>query len=143
MQWSQAVEDAESFGILRDNLLLEYKATSTYENALYSKEIVLDYNFELTLVVTSNYHMRRTKLAFDRVYRNTNVLITYVPYDFESIRRDNREGYEKLFVNEYKKWVGAYFLYHDGVPTPLREILEENREMILGLVLETQGERLS
>ena len=65
------VEDAESFGIPRDALLTENKATSTYENALYSKEIILENEIKSALVVTSNYHMRRTRLAFERVFHDT------------------------------------------------------------------------
>ena len=85
------VEYAESFGIPRDVLLAENKATSTYENALYSKEIVLEQGIDSALVVTSNYHMRRSKMAFERVFRDSGVSFTYVPYHPKSLTRDSWE----------------------------------------------------
>ena len=105
------MEDAESFGIPRDDLLTENEAESTYENALYSKDILLEHGFETALVVTSNYHMRRTRLAYERVFHDTNVSFTYVPYHHDSITRDRWEENEELFKREYKKLIGAYFLY--------------------------------
>ena len=118
------IEYAESFGIPRDDLLTENEATSTYENALYSKDIVLEHGFESALVVTSNYHMRRTRLAYERVFRDTNVSFTYVPYHHDSITRDSWEENEELFKREYKKLIGGYFLYYDGVIKPLRKRFE-------------------
>jgi uncharacterized SAM-binding protein YcdF (DUF218 family) len=120
------IEHAESFGIPRDHLLTENQATSTYENALYSKDIVLEHGFESALVVTSNYHMRRTRLAYERVFRDTNVAFTYVPYHHDSITRDSWEENEELFKKEYVKLIGGYFLYYEGVTTPLRKKLEED-----------------
>ncbi|RID84745.1 YdcF family protein [Peribacillus asahii] len=119
------VEYAESFGIPRDNLLTENEATSTYENALYVKDIVLDHGFGSALVVTSNYHMRRTRLAYERVFHDTNVSFTYVPYHHDSITRDSWEENEGLFKREYKKLMGGYFLYYDGIITPIRKKFEE------------------
>ncbi len=118
-------EYAESFGIPHDALLAENKATSTYENALYSKKIILEQGFESALVVTSNYHMRRSKLAFERVYRGSNVTFTYVPHHPKPITRDSWNENRQLFQKEYKNLIGGYFLYFDGIITPLRETLEE------------------
>lgn len=120
-----SIEYAESFGIPRDALSTEYKATSTYENALYSKEILLEQGIKSALVVTSNYHMRRSKLAFERVYRDSGISFTYVPYHPESITRDSWKQNRQLFNKEYKNLIGGYFLYFDGVITPLRKALEE------------------
>ncbi|MBB6446764.1 YdcF family protein [Bacillus benzoevorans] len=120
-----SIEYAESFGIPRDALLTENKATSTYENALYAKEIVLERGFDSALVVTSNYHMRRAKLAFERVFHDSGVSFTYVPYHPKSITRDSWKENHELFKKEYKKLIGAYFLYFDGVITPLRKALED------------------
>jgi uncharacterized SAM-binding protein YcdF (DUF218 family) len=118
------VEDAESYGIPRDALLTENKATSTYENALYSKDIVLEHGIKSALVVTSNYHMRRTRLTFDRVFHDADVSFTYVPYHHDTITRDSWDENERLFKREYKKLIGGYFLYFDGIITPLRKWFE-------------------
>lgn len=120
-----SVEYAESFGIPREAVLKENKATSTYENALYSKEIILDQGFESAIVVTSNYHMRRSKLAFQRVFHDSGISFTYVPHHPKPLTRDSWEKNHKLFKKEYKKLIGGYFLYFDGVITPLRKAMED------------------
>ncbi|MFB9989356.1 ElyC/SanA/YdcF family protein [Bacillus benzoevorans] len=104
------------------------KATSTYKNALYSKGIILEHGIKSALVVTSNYHMRRTRLAFERVFHDTDVSFTYVPYHHDTITRDSWEENEGLFQREYKKLIGGYFLYFDGMITPLRKRFEEIME---------------
>jgi uncharacterized SAM-binding protein YcdF (DUF218 family) len=119
-----SVEYAESFGIPRDALLPENEATSTYENAIYSKDIILEHEIKSAIVVTSNYHMRRTRLAFERVFRDTDVSFTYVPYHHDDITRDSWEENEWLFDEEYKKLIGGYILYFEGMIAPLRKGFE-------------------
>jgi len=120
------IEDAESLGIPLEDLLTENKATSTYENALYSKDIVLEHKFETALVVTSNYHMRRTRLAYERVFHDSDVTFTYVPHHPDSIARDSWNENKRVFEREYRKLIGGYFLYYDGPLTPLRKWLEKD-----------------
>jgi uncharacterized SAM-binding protein YcdF (DUF218 family) len=120
------IEYAESFGIPRDALLTENEATSTFENALYSKDILLEQGFDSAIVVTSNYHMRRSKLAYDRVFRDTNISFTYIPYHHEDITRDSWGENKTTFKREYRKLIGGYFLYREGYLDPLREKLEED-----------------
>lgn len=51
-----------SYGIDRDRLIKEEKSTSTYENMLYSKQIIDTLNLsENIAVATSEYHMLRAK----------------------------------------------------------------------------------
>ena len=120
------IEYAESFGIPRDALLTENEATSTFENALYSKDILLLQGFDSAIVVTSNYHMRRSKLAYERVFHDTNISFTYVPYHHEDITRDSWRENKTTFKREYRKLIGGYFLYREGFLDTLREKLEED-----------------
>ncbi|WP_422392220.1 hypothetical protein [Niallia oryzisoli] len=66
---------------------------------------MLEHRFETALVVTSNYHMRRT----------------------DSITRDSWYENKPLFEREYRKLIGGYFLYCDGKITPLRKWFEKDR----------------
>ncbi|WP_157800909.1 YdcF family protein [Bacillus solitudinis] len=109
------VERADKFGIPRAAVLKENQATSTYENALYSRDIVLEHGFRSALVVTSNFHMRRTRLAYERIFRGTDVTFTYVPYHHSTITRDSWDANEKMFKREYRKLIGGYFVYFEGV----------------------------
>jgi uncharacterized SAM-binding protein YcdF (DUF218 family) len=69
----QMATRAVNAGVKAQDIILEEKAESTYENAVYSRDIVLKNEFKSAIVVTSPYHMRRSKLVFERVFRNTGV----------------------------------------------------------------------
>ncbi len=49
-----------SKGIPEDKLLLEKKATSTYQNLLYSKEIADEQGFKHVAIITHDYHAARS-----------------------------------------------------------------------------------
>jgi len=64
-------------GVDPGDIIIEGKAESTYENALYTREIIVAANFRSAIIVTSPYHTRRTKLVFDRLFRNTGIKLFY------------------------------------------------------------------
>jgi len=108
-------ERAVGRGVKRQDIFIEDKSENTYENAVYSKEIVLQQNFKSAVVVTSPYHMRRTKLVFERVFRNTGVKLLFCPArspDFnvdgqcksETDRRIVRRECIKLFYYWLRYW---------------------------------------
>jgi uncharacterized SAM-binding protein YcdF (DUF218 family) len=67
--WTKKETVAER-GVDEQDMIEEPKATSTFENATLSKEIMKEHNFSSAIVVTSDYHSRRTKMTFDAVYGN-------------------------------------------------------------------------
>ncbi|MEM1502847.1 YdcF family protein [Domibacillus sp. 8LH] len=71
-------EEAVAFGVAEQDLVLEEEATSTYTNALYTKEIMIEKGLDSAIVVSSDYHMRRVKLVFDQVYKESGIKLTYV-----------------------------------------------------------------
>ncbi len=66
-------------GVPKEFLILEQRAESTYENALFSKEIMEQYGFKTALVVSSDYHMRRARMIFEKVFDETKTTFTYCP----------------------------------------------------------------
>jgi hypothetical protein len=64
-------------GVDEKDIMIENKSESTYDNALYSRDIVLKNNFKSAIVVSSPYHMRRSKLVFNRVFRHSGVKLIY------------------------------------------------------------------
>ncbi len=56
----QAAEVLTSLGIPRERLILERQARSTYENAVFSRALVMPKPGERWLLVTSAYHMPRS-----------------------------------------------------------------------------------
>lgn len=64
-------------GISEDKIFIEEKSTSTYENALFSKEILDKNNFKKIILVTSPYHQRRAYMNFKYVLGNDFKIINY------------------------------------------------------------------
>lgn len=62
-------------GVPSEKILIEEKATSTYENALFSKNIIEKNNFKKIILVTSPYHQCRASMNFKYVLgKNYKVL---------------------------------------------------------------------
>ncbi len=53
---------AQELGVAADDIVLEPNATTTWENLVYSKQIMEEKGFNNALVVTDAFHMKRTKL---------------------------------------------------------------------------------
>jgi uncharacterized SAM-binding protein YcdF (DUF218 family) len=64
-------------GVPARAIILEERADSTYENALYSKTLMEQDGLRSALVVSSDYHMLRSRLTFLRVFQNTGVAFTF------------------------------------------------------------------
>lgn len=101
---------AVSMGIPSDNIILEQKANSTYENVRFSKEILDRHGWDSILLVSSPYNMRRTYLVFNKWGGNTKVF--YLPVK-ESQFYDRSEGIRieqiKAITHEYLG-IGYYWL---------------------------------
>ena len=65
--------EARDLGVPPAAALLEGGSESTYENAVNVKKIVLENDIKTFLLVTSNYHTRRSKYIFGRVFKDTAV----------------------------------------------------------------------
>ncbi|MCD7034614.1 YdcF family protein [Metabacillus sp. GX 13764] len=102
-----------------ENLLFEQKATSTYTNAVYTKQLAEKYGFKSAIVVTSDYHMRRSKLAYDRVYKNSGIRLTYVSALYNSPvpwYKNPREVSHT--VSEYIRLTGYMLGLYDFIDLP-------------------------
>ena len=64
---------AIKLGVPKEKILIDDKASTTHENAEFTKEIIEENNFKSIIVVTSEYHSRRSKLAMKKVLENTLV----------------------------------------------------------------------
>lgn len=72
------VQGYKEFGIERKQIIPETEATSTYENAVNTLEMMEEEGFDSAIIVSSDYHMLRAKLIYERVNRNYNFDLTYV-----------------------------------------------------------------
>jgi len=110
----QMANKAVQAGVRVQDIIVEDKSTNTYENAVYSREIVLKQNFKSAIVVTSPYHMRRTKLVFGRVFRNTGVKLLYCSTKDSGFNTDGRctsDTDRQLVKREYVKLVYYWLRY--------------------------------
>lgn len=110
---SQATKE----GIPKKAIILEEKATNTYENALYTKDIIPSKGFKKLILVTSPYHQRRTYETFKHVLNGHDVVLLNSPATSSSWRTDNwwvSEKNMRLTKEEIMKifWIkirGEYF----------------------------------
>ncbi len=70
---------AVSLGVPTDAIILEDRASNTYENVEFSEKILKDKGWKEILVVSSPYHMRRVSLVFKKTGKGTKVLYTPIP----------------------------------------------------------------
>lgn len=68
----------EEFGVEFEQIIPETEATSTYENAVHTLEIMEESGFDSAIVTSSDYHMLRTKMIYERVNRDYDFELTFV-----------------------------------------------------------------
>lgn len=108
------VQTALALGIPQDVIYTENVAKSTHQNAEYTLPIMKEYSFKSAIVVSSDFHMRRVKFLFGRVYKKSEIELTYVgPASGYNAKRwwSDRKSRETTF-NEYVKMIGNTFGYN-------------------------------
>nr|WP_281175103.1 YdcF family protein [Domibacillus robiginosus] len=107
------VKQAAELGVPEDSIIAEEQAYSTYTNATYTKELLKERDIRSAIIVTNDYHMRRTKFIFEKVYHDSNINLTYAtaPSHYQFATWWNDEESKQMLWKEYVKLVGYYFLY--------------------------------
>lgn len=125
----QLYERALQLGMPADSIIMENESTSTLENARFSKKVMQKYQFHSAIVVSSNFHMRRVKVLFDRAYKNSDIQLiyssgvnpSYHPNQWWRTKNDR----DTTFI-EYIKLVGNLFGFHgDDAKKVLGKFYEE------------------
>ena len=91
------------------HVLKETRAKSTLENARYVKEILTEKQIRSAIVVTSNYHSRRTRHLFQREFENEAIQLSYdfsVSGQFMPYRWWSTKLSFMITANEYAKLLG-------------------------------------
>ncbi len=101
-------KEAVKLGVLPEDIMLADKSTTTYEDALFARDIMLQNNFTSAIVVTSPYHMRRAAWLFGRVFNNDDITLMYSPVENSWFKpekwwTDGRDIH--TVMNEYAKFV--------------------------------------
>ena len=71
--------EASRAGVPNEAVIMEEKAYNTFENAVYTKEIVLAQGMQNIILVSSPYHQRRVYETFKSVFRGSGVKLQNSP----------------------------------------------------------------
>ncbi|MEW6008516.1 MAG: ElyC/SanA/YdcF family protein [Candidatus Omnitrophota bacterium] len=80
---------AVSLGVPQEAIILEEKATNTYENVKFTDEILKEKKWDSILLVSSPYHMLRAGLVFKKNAKG--VKVSYAPI-LRSLYYDKKDG---------------------------------------------------
>lgn len=102
------------------NIVVEEKSTSTMTNAKESIKVMEKNRWKSAIIVTSDFHMRRTRLAFERASHNKEISFTYV-----SAYPEVNGVYKKYLEYEpNNSWVKAEILKYWGYVLGLYDIFD-------------------
>jgi uncharacterized SAM-binding protein YcdF (DUF218 family) len=102
-------EHAMELGVPRDKILVESLANTTYQNAVYTKDMMQKNGFHSAIIVSSDFHMRRVWMAYQKVFKGQEVELTYCPVrdaDFDVKKWWSNNQSIILMVTEYVKLIG-------------------------------------
>ncbi|MFD5022791.1 YdcF family protein [Paenibacillus sp. NPDC058367] len=107
-------QTAISLGIPKEIITVENIAQSTYQNAEFTLTIMKEKSFRSAIVVSSDFHMRRVKILFDSIYRDTGIKLTYVSANsgYNAKRWWSDHYSRETTFNEYTKMIGNALGYY-------------------------------
>jgi len=100
-------------GVSPDAIIL-LNSTSTFEEAQYSREIMLERNYRSAIIVSDPYHMRRVELIFSKVFKNDGISISYKATEGHWFKVDKWWTRERELITvylEYPKLVYYWLKY--------------------------------
>ena len=86
-------------GIPEENILIENKSRNTWENALYTSDILEKKKNKKLLLITSSWHMKRAKFCFEKNNMNTD----FFPTDYT--KKHIKINFEYLLIPNSKSFV--------------------------------------
>jgi uncharacterized SAM-binding protein YcdF (DUF218 family) len=106
-----------ALGVAADRLILENRSRNTYENAIYTRQMVVPKPGETWLLVTSAFHMPRAKALFDKAGFPT---IAW-PVDYRTsgregigLFRDNAADSLQATTMAIREWIGLFAYWMSG-----------------------------
>ncbi|TGQ47857.1 YdcF family protein [Mesorhizobium sp. M00.F.Ca.ET.216.01.1.1] len=106
-----------ALGVSADRLILEKKSRNTYENAVFTKQLVTPKPGETWLLVTSAFHMPRAKALFDKAgFATIAWPVDYRTSGKEGIGmfRDNAVDSLQITAMAAREWIGLFAYWLSG-----------------------------
>lgn len=100
----ESIETALELGIKSEDILADYKATSTYTNAVETLDIMQNYKMDSALIITNDYHIKRSKLIYERI-RPDDISFSYIAAYSEK----DEKWYERKYARYY--WFREFYKY--------------------------------
>lgn len=104
----ELMEYALTKGVPASNIFKESQSLNTYQNALFSQEIMKQKGWQTALVTTSDYHTKRACEIFRKLKMNVKCVAASVPQDRPSYKLD----YFRAILREYAAtvyyWLKGY-----------------------------------
>lgn len=94
----QSIEMSVKYGIPQEAIIADYKAVSTYTNATVTMDIMEENNMTSALIVTSDYHIKRTKYIYEKVNDEN--------FEFKYIAALNEDG------DRWHEGPGVFFIWY-------------------------------
>lgn len=90
-------------------IALDYKSTTTLENAQNVAKWVAQKEIKSIRLVTANYHMRRALIEFDHYLKDVKI-VPHAINPLDPVRKTWCKDYKIfcLYLNEYHKYLGAF-----------------------------------
>ncbi len=103
---------AVSLGVPSKSIMLEDKASSTYENVRRTNEILAQRGFAEIILISSPYHMRRASLVFKKLAPDVKVIYAPLPdsqfYERNKYDEDGKRVWKKINTEQIKGIVHEY-----------------------------------
>ncbi|MFH1089581.1 MAG: YdcF family protein [Candidatus Uhrbacteria bacterium] len=96
-----------ALGIDKEKIFLEEKSTDTIGNAYYTKQILLDKNWKNIVVVTSDFHIERTKYIFSKILGKDIFSVSYeeAPSELTTEQYEEKVILEQKILGFTMKWL--------------------------------------
>lgn len=98
-------------GVPEKAIIIEDKATNTFQNVKFVKEILEQHTLDEIILVSSLYHMRRASLVFNKIAPETKIIYSPVPHGRfyrHGIGRDGRRKLKQISWRQIKGIVHEY-----------------------------------
>lgn len=115
---TQSTQLAVDLGIPEKALIKEYEATSTYTNATITIDIMNGLDMDSALIVTSDYHIKRSKLIYDRLNDGTFDFKYIAALSPDGLTWGERSNANSIWYSEFKKTWGYMFGLYKFIDSP-------------------------
>lgn len=113
--WPQmAQKEAIAQGVPKEDIILEERSTSTYDDACYSLEDLKRRGFKKAIVVSDPFHMRRARLTFFNVFEEERIQLYFIPASTSSYSLERWWTREEDFLIVIEEYIKMFYYLCKG-----------------------------